>query len=285
MKYLLLSMRPHQWAKGVFIFFPLIFGQKLLDPQAFLNTLAAFFYFAFAASAMYLINDISDVAEDRNHPEKQHRPLAAGKITVKQAVILAATLIIISFIWSFLQNALAFYIIVFYIILNFVYTKFLKHCVIIDIFCIGAFFYLRILLGGVAANIVLSNWLIMCTILLALFIGFNKRRYDLEYSKNPKLVFSKYNISFLDRMISIIGSCLILSYSFYVINPETIEHFGTKNLIYSIPFAYYGVFRYMYLIDSKWFGGDPAKIVLGDYKIQLTVFLWLLTCSFVIYVK
>ena len=285
LKYLFLSMRPHQWAKGVFIFCPLIFGQKLLNQSALLNTFFMFLVFSLAASAMYLFNDILDVDEDKNHPEKRNRPLASGNITVTQAKSMASLLVLIVIPAAFLIDIKAGALILFYLAFNYVYTRYLKHAVILDVFCIGAFFYLRILAGSIASDVVLSDWIIICGSLLALFLGLNKRKYDIEYSKESRPVFARYDEHFIDRMISIISACLIMAYSLYVMDPITIGRFGTRNLFFTMPFVYYGVIRYIYLIDTKWFGGDPARTFFGDFKIKLTMILWFLVCVGVIYFR
>jgi 4-hydroxybenzoate polyprenyltransferase len=282
---LIIALRPHQWLKGIFIFCPIIFGRKLFDPVALQNTIAMFFLFNFTASAMYLINDIIDLKEDRLHPEKSKRPLAAGKISIPQALITAAFITVATLFLSFQLKYTAGLLILFYIAFNYFYMRYLKNAVIIDVFCLGAFFYLRLLAGQIASGVPLSSWILMCTVLLAMFLGFNKRRADLELAKNHREVFTKYNQYFLDRMISIIAASLVMAYGLYVMEPETVERFGSRNLIYSVPFVYYGIFRYIYLIDTKWFGADPAKIILGDYKIQLSMALWLLVCVLVIYFK
>ena len=163
--------------------------------------------------------------------------------------------------------------------------RYLKHAVIIDVFCIGGFFYIRILLGGIASGVVLSNWIIICTVLLALFLAFNKRKYDLEFSKEQRPVFSRYNVNFIDRMISVVCATLIGAYTFYAMDDQTVVRFGTNHLIFSIPFVYYGLFRYLYLIDMKWFGGDPSKILVKDYKLQIDIILWVIVCVGVIYFR
>jgi len=135
----------------------------------------------------------------------------------------------------------------------------------------------------VIAQVSLSNWIIMCTVLIAMFIGFNKRRYDIEFSKAQQEVLSKYEVYFIDRIISVIASTTIMAYALYVMAPETVARFQTNNLIYTVPFVLYGIFRYLYLIDTKWFGGDPARILIGDYKMVLTGILWILSCIVIIY--
>lgn len=283
MKYIFYAMRPHQWVKGVFIFVPLVFGQKLADCNALSRTVWMFLSFSLAASAMYLVNDILDLEEDRHHPEKCSRPLVSGKITKAQALLSVGFLLAGAIPLAFFLNIKAGFVILAYLVLNFSYMRYLKHAVIIDVFCLGAFFYLRLYAGSVVSDVVLSKWIVMCTTLLALFLGFNKRKYDIEFSKNYRPVFTKYKSNFIDHMVMMIGASLVISYSLYVMDDATVTRFGTNHLFYSVPFVYYGLFRYVYLIDTKWYGGDPARILRGDYKMQLTIVLWLLVCVGVIY--
>jgi 4-hydroxybenzoate polyprenyltransferase len=280
---LVYSLRLSHWVKGVFVYFPLVFGRKIFEGEAFANATKMFVFFCFASSAMYLINDVFDIAEDRTHPQKSKRPIASGKITVPQALSVAIIMIAVVIPMSFVIGTVAGVIISAYIILNYLYARYLKHAVIIDVFCLGAFFYLRIMAGAAASGVVLSNWILICTVLLALFLGFNKRRYDIDFSKNDRPVMSKYDKYFLDRMISVIASSLVMAYSLYVIDPETIRRFGTNHLLYTIPFVYYGIFRYMYLLDTKWFGGDPVRILFADYKLQISIAIWLVLSVGIIY--
>ena len=283
MKYLLLSMRPHQWTKNLFIFLPLIFGQQLFNFEAFLKTFFMFFLFTLAASAIYLINDIVDLENDKKHYEKCLRPLASGKITIFQAKVFAIIFGSMSIILSILLDTYAGLTIIIYIALNYLYMKVLKNAVIIDVFCIGAFFYFRILAGSITTDVVLSNWIILCTVLIALFLAFNKRRYDLKVSKNNSLIYTKYSRYFIDRMISIISSSIVIAYTLYAMDANTIARFGTNHLIYTVPFVYYGLFRYLYLVDRKGSGGDPARILLKDFKTSLNLVLWIIMCVVVIY--
>lgn len=278
-------LRAFQWAKNIFILTPLIFGAKLFNATAISKTILVFILFSFTSSAMYLINDICDVEEDKQHPEKCNRALASGIISILHAKVLALTLCAIALPSSFFIDITVGWIILSYIILNLIYTKFLKHIAIIDVFCIGALFFLRILAGSVASQVSLSNWIVICTILLALFLGFNKRLYDIEFSKGYRQVFEYYNKYFIDRMILITSSSVVIAYSLYVMDPITIAKFGTNHLIYTVPFVYYGIFRYLYVIDAKLFGGDPSRILLKDNKLQINLILWFITCIAVIYVK
>ena len=278
-------MRPYQWLKNIFIFLPLVFGKQLFNFYAFLRTASIFFLFSLAASAVYLINDILDLEEDMQHRQKSFRPLASGRITAFHAKITAFILAAISLSFSFLLNIHAGMVIAAYMLLNYIYMKFLKRAVIIDVFCIAALFYLRIVAGSITSKVMLSNWIILCTILLTLFLAFNKRRVDLGAYKEYPPVFTEYNKYFIDRMISIISSSIVISYALYSMDAKTIGRFGTDHLIYTIPFVYYGIFRYLYLVDKIGLGGDPTYILIKDRKIQLNFILWLITCVAVIYFK
>lgn len=285
MKYLFLAMRPYQWSKNLFIFLPVLFGHQLTNLAVILKSGYIFIAFCLTSSAIYLVNDILDVEEDKRHPEKCNRPLASRKITLLQAKITAVILLLVALFFSFLLDSNIGLIISVYIVLNYFYMRFLKHVVIIDVFCVGAFFYLRILAGRLSNNITLSSWIIMCTVLLSLFLAFNKRRYDLEVAKEHKPVFSKYTIYFIDRVVVIISASVIIVYTLYAMDLQTIQKFGTNHLIYSIPFVYYGIFRFLYLIDTKRYGGDPAHILISDYKMQIDLLLWVIVCIGVIYFK
>ena len=277
------ALRPHQWVKSAFVFLPLIFGSKLFDPQAFLKTAWMGVIFALASSAVYLLNDLYDLPEDKKHPDKCVRPLAAGLMTATQAAYLILILTALSLSCAFLLNAHAAWVLVIYFTLNLSYSKYLKRVVIIDVFCIGIFYYLRIVAGGIVSQVTLSSWIIICSVLLALFIGFNKRKYDLDFGPGSNTGQDAYTRYYIDRMISIIASSLIMSYALYVMDRETIVKFHTNALIYTVPLAYYGIFRYIYLVDMRLLGGDPVRILWKDHILKLTVLFWLVVCAAVIY--
>ncbi|HQO58811.1 MAG TPA: decaprenyl-phosphate phosphoribosyltransferase [Candidatus Omnitrophota bacterium] len=277
------ALRPHQWVKSAFVFLPLIFGSKLFEPQAFLKTLGMSVVFALASSAVYLLNDIYDLEEDKKHPDKCTRPLAAGLMTGRQAVLLIMALSAVSLSCAYFLNSRAAGILLVYFFLNLVYSRYLKRIVIIDVFCIGVFYYLRIAAGGIVSEVSLSSWILICSVLLALFIGFNKRKYDLDFGPQNNGGGDTYTRYYIDRMISIIASSLIMSYALYVMDKETVAKFHTQALIYTVPLAYYGIFRYIYLVDMRLLGGDPVRILWKDHVLKLTVLLWLIVCAAVIY--
>ncbi|MFC1599196.1 decaprenyl-phosphate phosphoribosyltransferase [Candidatus Omnitrophota bacterium] len=287
MKYLLLSLRPKQWVKNLFIFLPLIFGQKLFSFPSNVESIIAFFLFSLTAGVVYLINDIIDIEKDRLHPTKKLRPIASGKVSISQANAAACILGLLSFLCSYLLNNTFGLVVVSYFAFNLLYTKVLKDHVIIDVFCIGGFFLLRIVAGSVISGVEMSHWIIFMTVLLALFLGFNKRRQELQAlgdkAVSHRSVLSKYSPYFIDQMIAVITSSIVVVYILYTVDARTVSVFGTKHLIYTIPFVYYGIFRYLYLILKHNVEGDPTQILLSDGKMKLNLLLWVMVCISVIY--
>ena len=287
MSALLFSLRPRQWVKNFFIFLPLIFGQKLFCFPANLRTLEAFFLFSLTASAGYLINDIADFKKDTVHSRTRVRPIASGKISLPKAKAAAWVLGIVSLALSYFFSVSFGLIATIYFVLNMAYSKILKEIVILDVFCIGFLFILRVVAGGVVAQVELSHWIIVMTGLLALFLGFNKRRQELRLSQkeDPSLrkVLGDYNVGFIDQMIAIITSSIVVAYMLYTTDPRTTAFFGNKNIMISIPFVYYGIFRYLYLIHKLDVDGDPTRLLFRDKSTQLNLVLWLAVCVFAIY--
>jgi 4-hydroxybenzoate polyprenyltransferase len=287
MKYLFFSLRPKQWIKNLFIFLPLIFGRKLFVFPANVKSAIVFILFCMASSAMYLINDIIDIERDRAHPTKRLRPIASCKVSVKQAAFTAFILGILSVIFSFKLNIHFGYVVIIYVVFNLIYSKVLKDVVIIDVFCIGGFFLLRLISGSIVAGVGLSHWIVIMITLLALFLGFNKRRQEFMILEvkvaHHRRVLTKYSLYFIDQMIAVITSSIVVSYMLYTFDSRTVNEFGTKDLMYSIPFVYYGIFRYLYLIHKIREDGDPTRILLSDRMMQLNIALWIIVCTAVIY--
>lgn len=289
MKYLFFALRPKQWTKNLFIFLPLIFGKLLFVFPANLESVLAFLLFSMIASVGYLLNDITDLEGDKLHPTKSLRPIASGKVSIKQARLMAFILGAISVPLSFLLNIKFGWLVIIYFIINLIYTKILKEVVIIDVFCIGIFFLLRITAGGIVANIQLSQWILFMTGLLALFLGFIKRRQEIKILEEKgtlhRHVLEKYSIYFIDQMIAVVTSSIVVVYILYTVDSKTVTFLGTKHLIYSIPFVYYGIFRYLYLIYKHNEDGDPTNVLFSDSKMQLNLVLWIIVCIGIIYFK
>jgi 4-hydroxybenzoate polyprenyltransferase len=280
-------MRPAQWLKNMFVFLPLIFGKKLFVYPFNLNAVIAFTLFCIASSAAYMINDVIDIRKDKVHPAKRLRPISSGKVSPKLAVFTALILGILSVIFSFALNVSLGWVIVIYCVFNLIYSVSLKDVVIIDVFCIGVFFLLRLLAGSIAAGVYLSHWIVIMTGLLAMFLGFNKRRQELvlfeRKAVHHRRVLEHYDPYFIDQMIAVITSSIVIAYTLYTVDARTIQEFGSKHLMYTIPFVYYGIFRYLYLIHKIRRDGDPTRVFLLDKIMQLNVVLWVVVCIFVIY--
>jgi 4-hydroxybenzoate polyprenyltransferase len=288
MMYIFYALRPKQWIKNFFIFLPLIFGGKLFIFPSNALTVAAFVIFSLAASTVYLVNDIIDIEKDKLHPTKRLRPIASGRVSIVRGLVAASMLGIFSLSLAFSFSIYFGFVILAYFAFNLAYSLFLKNRVIIDVFCIGVFFLLRIIAGSLIAEVRLSHWVIIMTVLLALFLGFGKRRQELELLKRKALhhryVFTKYNLYFIDQMIAVITSSIVVSYMLYVVDPGTVKQVGGKYLLFSVPFVYYGIFRYLYLIHKIKKDGDPTRILLSDKMMQGNVVLWIVVCIVAIYV-
>ena len=286
-KYLFFSLRPKQWTKNLFIFIPLIFGKKLFIFPNNYYCLGAFFIFSMASSAVYLINDLIDVEADRLHPTKRLRPIASGKVNKSIALGAGSFLGFFAIYLSFMLNNVFCYIVIAYFIFNFIYSRFFKEIVIIDVFCLGIFFLIRLLVGSVLAEVEMSHWLIIMVSLLSFFLGFNKRRQELKLLEKKAIqhrhVLAEYNLYFIDQMIAIITSSIVITYMLYAVDARTVRKFGSNNLMYSIPFVFYGIFRYLYLIHKVFRNGDPTQMLFSDKMLQIDVLMWIGVCIAVIY--
>jgi 4-hydroxybenzoate polyprenyltransferase len=280
-------MRPSQWMKNVFIFAGLIYSKNLYDLSLLVKVTTGFVLFSIIASSIYLFNDIKDREKDKAHPEKCNRPLAAGQLTVQSAYVASSSLALIGLACSFLLDTTFFLVVLCYFLMNIVYSTKIKDMVILDVMFIAFGFVLRVIAGTVLAGVRPSDWLVLCTIMLSLYLGFSKRRHELAImdtdASNHRKVLEEYNITFLDQMISVATACTVLSYSLYTIAEETVARFGTKNLVFTIPFVIYGVYRYLYLIHGKKMGGNPTSLVLNDYPLLLDIIGWIATTMFIIY--
>jgi len=283
------SLRPQQWVKNVVLFAGLIFSQNFFNPYKGLIVFVAAFIFCLASSGVYLINDVLDLEWDKKHPQKKLRPIASGKISLKLARLIGYFLIFWAIIAaSFLNNNFAF-IIALYAFVELFYSIILKHEVILDVFCIASGFLLRVLAGAVVINVPISNWLLICTIFISLFLALAKRRYEIVLletdAKDHRRVLSEYSLSFIDQMITIVTASTILAYVLYVFSPETMAKFHTKNLVYSIIFVVYGIFRYLYLVYQKKQGGSPEKLLFSDKPLMFNLILYVVFVIMAIYPK
>jgi 4-hydroxybenzoate polyprenyltransferase len=289
MKQLLLAMRPKQWVKNFFVFLPLVFGGQLFIYPSNLKTAATFCLFCLLYSAVYLVNDLVDRKSDMQHPVKKLRPIASGAVKPAGALSMVAILLIVTLPLAFALDRTLGFILVTCFGFNLLYTVALKKVVIVDVFCLGIFFILRVLAGAAAAAVSVSHWIIFLTFLLALFLGFSKRRHEVMLLKDSasehRSVLTEYSPYFIDQIISVITASIVVAYMLYTIDARTVAAFGTKHLMYTIPFAYYGIFRYLFLVHRRGEGGDPTQLLLTDLKVQLNIILWITTAILVIYFK
>lgn len=280
-------LRPKQWIKNLFIFAALFFSRQVLCPYLTIKYIIGFFIFCFVSSSHYIINDIVDRKRDGLHPRKKFRPIASGAIPVGNAVMLSAVLGIGSFVSAYILAPKFFIICVIYFGMNLLYSFNLKGMVIVDIFCIAIGFVLRVIAGSVIGDIYISNWLLICTLMLSLFLGFTKRRHELvllEGNANPhRPILGEYSTLFLDQMISVVTTSSVVFYILYTVAPETVAKFNTNNLIYTTIFVLYGIFRYLYIVYKKESGGDPTETVLTDVPLLINIVLWIIVSGIIIY--
>ncbi|MCG6913577.1 decaprenyl-phosphate phosphoribosyltransferase [bacterium BMS3Abin03] len=285
--YLKLTRVP-QWIKNFFVFVPLLFSLHLFDGDYFFTTLEAFITFCLASSLIYIINDLIDVEADRAHPTKKNRPIASGKISKLNALIVIAVLVIVIVLLLLNFNREFIYIVIGFVVLNILYSLWFKHIVILDIFSIAAGFAIRVLAGAVVISVPVSSWLILTTIFISLFLGVMKRHSELLLStggdaSSSRKVLSQYSLNFADQMATVAAAGVIICYALYTVSERTVSVFNTENLIYTTPFVVYGIFRYMYLeyISNK--GDNTTRIVLTDIQLIVTVLAYTVTTVLIIY--
>lgn len=280
------ALRPRQWTKNAFVFAALVFDRQLTHPEAFLRTLAGFGLFCLLSGAVYLINDIVDRESDRRHPEKRHRPIASGALPVPAAAAGGALLVVIALGASWRLSLAFFAVAASYFLLNLAYSFYLKHIPLIDVLIIATGFVLRVQAGVVLIHVQrFSPWLYAVTTLLALFIGFGKRRAELsllaEGAGHHRRVLDGYTIPFLDQLITITSATTIIAYSLYTFSAPNLP--ANHAMMLSIPFVLYGIFRYLYLVQVEGRGGAPEEALLSDLPLQITLVLWVFTVLIIFY--
>jgi len=284
---LLVSLRPRQWTKNFLVFAGLIFSQSFDQPALVARVTLAFLLFCLLSGSTYLINDALDVERDRNHPQKRHRPVASGRLRPGVAIGTGAALIVIACAGAFALSTLFGLVAVAYAGLLTTYSAGLKHVVIVDALMIAAGFVLRALAGVVVISVEFSHWLLLCTILLALFLTFGKRRHELLALENGAVdhrpILSEYSPQLLDQMIAVVTASTLMAYALYTVSPETAAKLGTTQLPLTIPFVLYGIFRYLYLLYRRDLGGNPSEHLLTDRALLVNVALWAGTVVVLLY--
>jgi 4-hydroxybenzoate polyprenyltransferase len=289
---LVLSLRPGQWTKNLLVFAGLLFGNAsvgrgLFDGPTLVRATAAFVIFCALSGVVYLVNDITDRESDRQHPIKARRPIASGVLSV--AVAIAAAIVIggSALAGAALLGRAFLLVAASYLGLQLLYSGRLKQIVIIDVLAIALGFVLRAVAGAVAVDVAISHWLLVCTILLALFMALAKRRHEIvllaDGATSHRPILREYSPYLLDQMIAVVTASTLIAYIFYTISPETEQKFGTQWLGLTIPFPLYGIFRYLYLVHRREGGGSPADLLLTDRPLLACVALWALAVALIIY--
>ena len=284
---LLVSLRPHQWTKNLVVLAALAFSKHLFEVDAVLRAGLAFVVFCALSGAVYLVNDLSDLERDRLHPRKRLRPLASGKLSVP-AARLAATLLLIAGLGASLALGPAFAAVsLTYVVLNLAYSFGLKNVVILDVLSISLGFVLRAVAGALAIDVRFSSWLLVCTILLALFLSLAKRRHELvrldAAAGEHRQILTEYTPYLLDQMISVVTASCLTAYAFYTMAPETVAKYQTESLALTIPFVLYGILRYLYLVHRRERGGSPTDVLLTDRPLLVAVALWAVAVVVIVY--
>ncbi|HQJ46794.1 MAG TPA: decaprenyl-phosphate phosphoribosyltransferase, partial [Ignavibacteriaceae bacterium] len=243
-------IRVPQWIKNLFVFVPLLFSMHLFESDYFLISLKGFFVFCLASSFIYIINDIVDLEADANHPKKKNRPLPSGRISKNNAMILSAVILIILVALTFTTNRSFNYFLLGFVVLNILYSFYFKHIVILDVFSIAAGFSIRVLAGAAIISVPISDWLILTTMFISLFLGVMKRHSELiqvsdSTTASTRKVLTDYSVTFTNQMATVAAAGVVICYALYTVAPRTVSVFGTENLIYTTPFVVFGIFRYM----------------------------------------
>ncbi|EMT52561.1 MULTISPECIES: decaprenyl-phosphate phosphoribosyltransferase [Brevibacillus] len=279
---LIRQLRPQQWTKNLLVFAALLFSFRRVDMDVGGKAILAFFLFCFVSGCVYILNDFVDIKNDQNHPEKRFRPMASGALNPFLALTFGALLLIVSLSVAFSVNTLLGFVLLVYFLLNCAYSLKLKHVVILDVMIISAGFVLRAIGGGLAIGTPLTPWFLLCTMLLALFLAISKRRHELQLLQAEKgshrKVLEFYSTELLNQFNTIVTTATIISYSLF-----TFTSGRTIQLMWTIPFVIFGIFRYLYLIAMSGKGGSPEKVLLEDKPILITVLLYVVTVAGILY--
>jgi 4-hydroxybenzoate polyprenyltransferase len=283
------GLRPRQWTKNLLVFAGLVFSQGLNDPALVARSVFAFVVFCLLSGSVYLINDVMDAERDRAHPQKRFRPVASGRLPAGVALVGAIVLLVGSSVAALVVSRPFGAAAVAYAVLQIAYSMGLKHVVILDSLIIAGGFVLRALAGVLVLGIDLSHWLLLCTILLALFLTFGKRRHELialeAGAADHRPILSEYSPQLLDQMIAVVTASTLMAYALYTMAPETQAKLGTTRLPLTIPFVLYGIFRYLYLLYRRDLGGDPSEHLVTDWALLVDVALWGCAVVLILYVR
>ncbi len=285
------AMRPWQWIKNSFVLTPLLFSGQFSKPDECARAILIFIAFCLVSSAIYVVNDLCDRHEDRLHPTKRLRPIASGAVTAGAGIAIATVLTVIGFTVAAAVNRMALLTVIMYFLVTIMYSLGLKHVAILDVMIIAGGFVLRIIAGSVAIGVSPSHWLVLCTIMLSLFLGFSKRRVELtalvnsgQSTASTRVVLRDYSVAFLDQVIAMVTAATIVCYALYAVDARTREVFGTRAMLLTFPCVMYGLFRYIYIVYHLKQGEDPTCTLYRDVPTILNILIWLLlSLSVVLY--
>jgi 4-hydroxybenzoate polyprenyltransferase len=284
---LLTSMRPKQWSKNLIVFAGLFFAGDVSQHGKITVAVFTFVLFCLTSSSAYLINDIFDIEKDRLHPRKRHRPIAAGKVPVRLAAIVAMILLAAALYWSYRINYIFAVILSSYYLLTIFYSAYLKNIIIIDVMVIASGFMFRAIGGTIMVGEEPSSWLIICAIFLALFLALSKRRSEAaalgSSAINVRKTLGEYNSHLLDQMLNMVTAACLISYALYTLDPATVAKFGSRRLVFTLPFVIYGIFRYTYLVHNRNWGESPEYIILSDKPLLACILLYGISATLIIY--
>jgi 4-hydroxybenzoate polyprenyltransferase len=280
------SMRPRQWVKNLFVLAGLVFSQRLFTESTWI-ALAAFAVFCAVSGAIYLLNDVADRERDRLDPKKRERPIASGRLSVGVAIAAAVGLIAGGLVASALLARPFLITVLAYVALLVAYSAWLKHIVIVDVLVVAGGFVLRALAGAVVIAVQMSGWLLICTVLLALFLALGKRRYEYvtldKDAARHRPILAEYSPALLDQMIAVVTASTVTAYALYTMSPETVSKFHTHLLPATLPFVLYGIFRYLYLLYRRQLGGNPSELLFSDRALIIDAVGWICAVLLIIY--
>lgn len=279
-------VRPQQWIKNAFVWAPLLFSGQFTQFDLFCKAALIFISFCIVSSAIYVINDLADRHEDEQHPVKRFRPIASGAIGPGAAMIFSIVLIVVSVAVAWYVSWSEVLIVLLYVVMNILYSLALKHVAIVDVMTIAAGFVLRVLAGGVAISVSPSHWLLLCTVMISLFLGFTKRRAELladtGQARNSRVVLRNYSVAFLDQAISMVTSVTVICYILYAVDARTLQVFGTRAMLLTVPSVIYGLFRYIYIIYHIEEGEDPTSTLVRDVPTIVNMIVWIVISLIVV---
>ena len=282
----LTALRPRQWVKNLFVFAGLVFSQTLFTPLVW-PALGAFVIFCGLSGAIYVFNDLADIEKDRLHPTKRNRPIARGALPVAGAALLGVVLLTGSLAAAFRLSVRFGLVATAYAALLTAYSVWLKHFVILDVLTVAAGFVLRAVAGAAAIDVEISGWLVICTILIALFLALGKRRHEYRTLRGAaaahRPILAEYSEGFLDQMVAVVTASTVTAYALYTMSPDTVAKFHTRLLPVTLPFVLYGIFRYLYLLYRREMGGNPSDLLLNDRALLVNTVLWAVAVLTIIY--